>query len=98
MADWYQGYLTWLRKRPMKVQSLAWEFPPGSQVQIASGLRMHIVGYSEENDGTVLLLVSPDDPMEDYDLAVANRETLCPSHIRSGQIKVLELTKLPKEG
>lgn len=55
------------------------EFPLGTKVDMG-GVMHHLLGYTEEDR----LILSPVDPMVDYDGAVATRKYLCAAHLRDG--------------
>lgn len=76
-------YSRWLLTRPPAVQELAKKlgFKPGQRLTI-DGDTVYFVGFSEYDDRSVGVFVTPLDPAIDYDLAIARKATLCDSCVQ----------------
>ena len=61
----------WLASRPPAVRKMAAKFPPGTKI-LYEGAECFVTGYVEEEDGDVGLKLSPYDPTQEYELAIAN--------------------------
>lgn len=77
----------WLAEKPQYIQDLYKEFPLSSLFNIGGELH-HLIGYTERKnkDGSNehgLLLLTPYDPMMDYEMAKATARTMHPSHFRA---------------
>lgn len=75
------AYARWLKTRPRAVQQFAAAYPflPGDTVA-HGGETLWFMGYAEEADGRVGILVSQIDPARDYDGAVGSRQLICSDH------------------
>ncbi len=62
----------WLASRPPVVRALAERYPPNTPYNI-HGVTMYVISYTE--GGAVL--VTPVDPAEDYEQAIAQRQPVC---------------------
>lgn len=71
----------WMKTRPQNVQDFAKAHPlePGDKVD-CDGEILHFIGYGEDEEGRVGLLVTHIDPLVDYDAAVEARQQICPDH------------------
>lgn len=84
MTDLQTAFADWLKTRPANVQAFAERHPflPGDNL-VHGGETVWFLGYGEWKDtgqGSVGLIVSPVNPIEDYDGAVAQRCHICPDH------------------
>ncbi len=71
------GWDAWVRSRPECVQKLIEEFPIASILRV-DGELFYLIGWNEDDS----LIISPVDPAEDYDGAIAVKEYLCAKHLR----------------
>lgn len=78
--NWDPEYKAWVDSRPQQVRKLCYEFPLGSKFIVPGKGTCHLLGYTE-ND---MLILSPIDPTEYYDLAHLRKFYLCAEHLRSG--------------
>jgi hypothetical protein len=67
----------WLETRPPAIRRLAAEFPLSTLIEL-DGVTHYVMGYG---DGGILIL-TPVDPMRDYDRAMDERVHVCASHFR----------------
>jgi len=67
----------WLSTRPECVRKLAAEFPLETTIDV-DGEILYLVGYNEGD----MLIMSPINPFDDYDGALANKKYICASHLR----------------
>lgn len=72
------AFKRWLRTRPKCVQLLAAEFPIETTVEI-DGEKHWVMGWTEGDQ----LIITPVDPVEDYDGAFEARTYLCAGHLRA---------------
>jgi hypothetical protein len=66
----------WLAGRPEKVKKAARCYPPGTTFAGPGGSTLWLIGFSEGEDGSVLLEVSETNPAVDYAEAVASRSVV----------------------
>lgn len=71
------AYDAWLASRPECVRKLAAEFPINSRFMV-EGILFHLLGYTEGDT----LIVSPIDPLDFYDEAMAAKVYMCAEHFR----------------
>lgn len=71
----------WMKTRPQHIQDFHTKhgFLPGVTIEI-NGCKLYFLGYGEQNDKKVGLIVTLIDPSEDYDLAVSKRQHICADH------------------
>jgi hypothetical protein len=72
----------WIETRPPEIKALIVRFPPGTAITVNNQL-LYVVGYAEGNGSNEnSLIVSRTSPADDYDLAVATREYVCPDCVK----------------
>lgn len=69
------AWLLWVASRPPAIQVLAMKYPIGTKFN-CHGKTLHTVGYGESEAGATVQ-VSPVDPFENYEQAVAQRVNVC---------------------
>lgn len=72
------GFAQWRQGRPEFVQRMMNRFPPGTVIDDASGKRMYVLGYNEDEPA---LIVSMTNPGRDYKGARRDQGYLCSKHI-----------------
>ena len=77
-------FIAWLATRPAAVQEFAAKHPyqPGDIIEAPDGSARWFFGYQEFDGGDVGLIVTAIDPADDYDVAYAAREYVCPEHFQ----------------
>ena len=78
----------WLKTRPAVIQAAARKWPIGTTIDHA-GARLYLVGWGEPTDGSdaVTLIMSPIDPAEDYESAIAQAVRVCADHIEPAALR-----------
>lgn len=85
MSQANRAYRQWLATRPPKVRETLTRWPVDSVV--TDGMqRFFVLGASESGN----LLITPVDPNQDYDGAVAMRRVCCAGCLKDGRLHFVE--------
>lgn len=78
----YASLDDWIASRPPAIRALAKRFPVGD-IFLINGVGHFLIGYAEsEKPGDEMLIVSPIDPTDDYEAAMAAKVHVCAKHFR----------------
>jgi hypothetical protein len=76
MSTKEEQWEAWIASRPPCVQKLARQFPITTTVEI-DGTLHYLIGYTENN----MLILTPINPVDDYEQAHAEKIYVCAKHL-----------------